>query len=120
MDGVMNGIRILEVAEHTFVPAASAVLADWGADVVKVEHVTRGDAMRGLMATGHGLTPAGDGLTLVHIVRKANGSVCLLAQEGRDLDVVHACGRHAVHTRSSMGAVVAPVSRNIHAIGRRW
>jgi hypothetical protein len=27
MDGVMNGIRILEVAEHTFVPAASAVLA---------------------------------------------------------------------------------------------
>ena len=52
MDGVMNGIRILEVAEHTFVPAASAVLADWGADVVKVEHVTRGDAMRGLMATG--------------------------------------------------------------------
>jgi crotonobetainyl-CoA:carnitine CoA-transferase CaiB-like acyl-CoA transferase len=45
---VMKGIRILEVAEHTFVPMAAAVLADWGADVIKVEHIERGDAMRGL------------------------------------------------------------------------
>ena len=52
MTDVMKGIRILEVAEHTFVPAASAVLADWGADVIKVEHATRGDAMRGLAKTG--------------------------------------------------------------------
>lgn len=48
----MEGVRILEVAEHTFVPAASAVLADWGADVIKVEHAERGDAMRGLGRTG--------------------------------------------------------------------
>ena len=48
MTGVMDGIRILEVAEHTFVPAAAAVLADWGADVIKIEHVERGDAMRGI------------------------------------------------------------------------
>ena len=52
MVDVMSGIRVLEVAEHTFVPAASAVLADWGADVVKVEHAERGDAMRGLARTG--------------------------------------------------------------------
>jgi crotonobetainyl-CoA:carnitine CoA-transferase CaiB-like acyl-CoA transferase len=49
---IMQGIRILEVAEHTFVPAASAVLADWGADVIKIEHVERGDAMRGLASSG--------------------------------------------------------------------
>lgn len=48
----MAGVRILEVAEHTFVPAASAILADWGADVIKVEHAERGDAMRGLARTG--------------------------------------------------------------------
>ena len=52
MSAVMQGIRILEVAEHTFVPAASAVLSDWGADVIKVEHAERGDAMRGLARTG--------------------------------------------------------------------
>jgi crotonobetainyl-CoA:carnitine CoA-transferase CaiB-like acyl-CoA transferase len=49
---VMQGVRILEVAEHTFVPAASALLAEWGAEVIKVEHVERGDAMRGLASSG--------------------------------------------------------------------
>ena len=52
MTDVMQGIRILEVAEHTFVPAASAILADWGAEVIKIEHVERGDAMRGLVSSG--------------------------------------------------------------------
>jgi crotonobetainyl-CoA:carnitine CoA-transferase CaiB-like acyl-CoA transferase len=52
MTATMNGVRVLEVAEHTFVPAASAILADWGADVIKIEHVERGDAMRGLGSTG--------------------------------------------------------------------
>ena len=52
MTAVMEGVRILEVAEHTFVPAASALLADWGAEVVKIEHVERGDAMRGLASSG--------------------------------------------------------------------
>jgi crotonobetainyl-CoA:carnitine CoA-transferase CaiB-like acyl-CoA transferase len=52
MTAVMQGVRILEVAEHTFVPAASALLADWGAEVVKIEHVERGDAMRGLASSG--------------------------------------------------------------------
>ncbi len=52
MVDVMKGVRVLEIAEHTFVPAASAVLADWGADVIKVEHAERGDAMRGLARTG--------------------------------------------------------------------
>jgi crotonobetainyl-CoA:carnitine CoA-transferase CaiB-like acyl-CoA transferase len=52
MTAVMEGVRVLEVAEHTFVPAASALLADWGAEVVKIEHVERGDAMRGLASSG--------------------------------------------------------------------
>src|SRR5579863_6188118 len=52
MTAVLRGIRVLEVAEHTFVPAASALLSDWGAEVIKVEHPERGDAMRGLASTG--------------------------------------------------------------------
>src|SRR5690606_9749421 len=52
MTAVMQGVRVLEVAEHTFVPAASALLADWGAEVIKIEHAERGDAMRGLAQSG--------------------------------------------------------------------
>jgi crotonobetainyl-CoA:carnitine CoA-transferase CaiB-like acyl-CoA transferase len=42
MYDVMQGVRVIEVAEHTFVPAAAMVLADWGADVIKVERATGG------------------------------------------------------------------------------
>ncbi|MFB0874889.1 MULTISPECIES: CaiB/BaiF CoA transferase family protein [unclassified Sphingobium] len=42
MYDVMAGIKVLEVAEHTFVPAASMILGDWGADVIKIERTTGG------------------------------------------------------------------------------
>ncbi|NDJ88468.1 CaiB/BaiF CoA transferase family protein [Mycolicibacter kumamotonensis] len=48
----MNGFRVLEVAQFTFVPAAGAILADWGADVIKVEHPVRGDTQRGFIRMG--------------------------------------------------------------------
>jgi crotonobetainyl-CoA:carnitine CoA-transferase CaiB-like acyl-CoA transferase len=44
----MQGVKMVEVAQFTFTPAAGAVLADWGADVIKVEHAVTGDAQRGL------------------------------------------------------------------------
>lgn len=49
---VMDGIRVLEVAQFTFVPAAGAILADWGADVIKIEHPVRGDTQRGFLNMG--------------------------------------------------------------------
>ena len=52
MSGALSGIRILEVAEHAFVPTSAAILSDWGADVIMGEHAERGDAMRGLGSTG--------------------------------------------------------------------
>jgi crotonobetainyl-CoA:carnitine CoA-transferase CaiB-like acyl-CoA transferase len=48
----MQGIRVVELASWTFVPAAGAVLADWGADVVKIEHPRSGDPQRGLVIGG--------------------------------------------------------------------
>ncbi|PQM29174.1 carnitine dehydratase [Sphingopyxis lindanitolerans] len=48
MTRVMEGVRILEVAQFTFVPMAGGVLADWGAEVIKIEHPVRGDAQRGI------------------------------------------------------------------------
>ncbi len=59
MRDVMEGIRVLEVAAWTFVPAAGAVLADWGADVIKVEHPETGDPQRALITSG--LIPGGAG-----------------------------------------------------------
>jgi crotonobetainyl-CoA:carnitine CoA-transferase CaiB-like acyl-CoA transferase len=56
----MTGVRVLEVAQFTFVPSAGAVLADWGADVIKIENPVTGDAQRGLVTVlGQSATTAG-------------------------------------------------------------
>ena len=49
---VLKGIRILEVSEWGFVPSCATALGDWGAEVLKVEHPVRGDAIRGLITSG--------------------------------------------------------------------
>lgn len=59
VNDVLKGIKVLEVAAWTFVPAAGAVLAEWGAEVIKVEPREGGDPQRGLVTMG--LVPAGAG-----------------------------------------------------------
>jgi crotonobetainyl-CoA:carnitine CoA-transferase CaiB-like acyl-CoA transferase len=87
LTGVMDGVRILEVAEHTFTPLAAAILSDWGATVIKIEHVERGDAMRGLGSTG-GLKVGGAGVHMFmeHANRgKQSLAVDLTTDQGRAL-----------------------------------
>ncbi|MHA7664899.1 CaiB/BaiF CoA transferase family protein [Mycolicibacterium sp. HS_4_1] len=50
--GPLDGVRVLEVAMYGFVPSGGAVLGEWGADVIKVEHAVTGDPQRGLRQTG--------------------------------------------------------------------
>lgn len=52
MYDVLEGVKVVEVAEHTFVPASAMILADWGADVIKVERAQGGDASRHLKLAG--------------------------------------------------------------------
>ena len=52
MSGPLAGVRVLEVAMYGFVPSCGAVLGEWGAEVVKVEHAVTGDPQRGLRQTG--------------------------------------------------------------------
>ena len=49
--GVLDGVKVVELAEHGFVPSCGAILADWGADVVKIERPT-GDPLRAVMQQG--------------------------------------------------------------------
>lgn len=52
MEPLLEGLKAVELADWGFVPSGAAVLADWGADVIKIEHPQRGDPLRGLMAGG--------------------------------------------------------------------
>ena len=88
MTAILEGVRILEVAEHTFVPAASALLSDLGADVIKIEHVERGDAMRGLASTG--MAPiAGDVHALLEHSNRGKRSLALDLTSPDGLEILY-------------------------------
>lgn len=85
MPGIMEGIRVLEVAAWTFVPMAGGVLADWGADVLKVEHPEGGDPQRGLISSG--LIPSGVANFAIEVPNRGKRSVAidLSTERGREL-----------------------------------
>lgn len=86
MTAVLKGVRVLEVAEHTFVPSASAILADLGAEVIKIEHVERGDAMRGLASSGIAVMGNGVHVLLEHSNRgKKSLGLDLTQPDGLDV-----------------------------------
>src|SRR5260370_14097265 len=85
----MEGVRILEVAQVPFVPAAGAVLADWGADVIKVEHAETGDAQRGLTALMGMPVGRGSFAPLMEHPNRGKRSVGLALEQPEALDVLH-------------------------------
>ena len=50
-NGVFAGVRVIELAQHVYVPGAGAMLADQGADVIKIETI-EGDPYRTLQVGG--------------------------------------------------------------------
>ena len=116
MTAVMEGVRVLEVAEHTFVPAASALLSDWGAEVIKIEHVERGDAMRGLASTGMALVPNDVHVLLEHSNRgkKSLGARPGLSGRARSPGQARSHLRRVPHQQTPQCAAQAPDRRRGH------
>src|SRR6202012_4058482 len=86
MTQVMKGIRVLEVAQFTFVPAAGGVLADWGADVIKIEHPVRGDTQRGFVNLGGAKLNPARNMMMEHPNRgKRSVGVDVSTKEGQEL-----------------------------------
>jgi crotonobetainyl-CoA:carnitine CoA-transferase CaiB-like acyl-CoA transferase len=91
---VMEGIRVLEVAQFTFVPAAGAILADWGADVIKIEHPVRGDTQRGFLNLG-GVTLDPLRHTLIEHPNRGKRSVGLDISTPEGQEVLYELARNA-------------------------
>ena len=52
MADAFDGVRVVELAQWVFVPVAGALLADWGADVIRIDR-PEGDPYRGPRDPGH-------------------------------------------------------------------
>ena len=58
-----DGVRVVELAQWVFVPVAGALLADWGAEVIRVDR-PEGDPYRGLVTQGIGAGGGGVNLSV--------------------------------------------------------
>jgi len=78
------GVKVVELAQWVFVPVAGALLADWGAEVLKIEHPQGGDGYRGLVVPGAG---GGDVNYAMEMANHSKRSVAidLKTPEGRDV-----------------------------------
>ncbi len=74
-DAAFEGVRVVELAQWVFVPVAGALLADWGADVVRVER-PEGDPYRGLMTQGIGADGGGVNLSIA-LANRGKRSIAL-------------------------------------------
>ncbi len=59
MTGILEGIRIVEMGHMVAVPVAAATMADWGADVIKIEP-PNGELARGIYTLMDEEDPASD------------------------------------------------------------
>jgi crotonobetainyl-CoA:carnitine CoA-transferase CaiB-like acyl-CoA transferase len=79
----LAGIRVVEVATWLMVPAATGILADWGAEVTKIEHPIHGDPIRGLSS---GRAGAGLNCVVQHCNRgKKSLAVDLSTDDGHEI-----------------------------------
>ena len=85
--GLLSGIRVVELGLFALVPSAAAVLAEWGADVIKVEHPVQGDPVRGLAAWG--IKPGTGGFSYMW-------EVCNRGKRSVGIDVATPDGRELV------------------------
>ncbi len=82
-ESAFEGVRVVELAQWVFVPVAGALLADWGADVVRIEKL-EGDPYRGLATQGIGTDSGGVNLSLALAGRgKRSVAVDLQRPEGK-------------------------------------
>lgn len=87
MNQMFKDVKIVEVAQYVFVPACGSILADYGADVIKIEPPGKGDAYRGLV------TSKAQTERLVNIIFELNNrgkrSLALDLKKKEGLEVLH-------------------------------
>jgi crotonobetainyl-CoA:carnitine CoA-transferase CaiB-like acyl-CoA transferase len=82
-----TGVRVVELAQWVFVPVAGALLADWGADVIRVDRL-EGDPYRGLATQGIGTDSGGVNLSMA-LANRGKRSVAVDLRTDAGQEVLH-------------------------------
>jgi crotonobetainyl-CoA:carnitine CoA-transferase CaiB-like acyl-CoA transferase len=85
MQGAFAGVRVIELAQFVFVPAAGALLADQGAEVIHVELPGSGDPYRTLKIADGRVTKSANLSMELNNRGKKSISIDLKSAEGREV-----------------------------------
>ena len=95
MAGILSGVRVLEWASYLNGPAAGGMLADLGAEVLKVEEPGKGDPMRGLKQVfGVDVSLPDRSNTLFEVANRGKKSITLDLRRPEGRDLARALARH--------------------------
>jgi crotonobetainyl-CoA:carnitine CoA-transferase CaiB-like acyl-CoA transferase len=87
-DAPFEGVRVVELSQWVLAPVAGALLADWGADVIRVER-PEGDPYRGLFTQGIGADSAGGVNLSDALANRGKRSVTLDLRNEHAMTVMH-------------------------------
>ena len=83
---LLSGVRIVELTTYVAAPAAGRILADWGADIIKVEATPKGDTTRFAVPLPGMLATPEDPVTYeMHNANKKSIAVNLKTPEGQEI-----------------------------------
>ena len=86
MAGILEGIKVISMGQVVALPAASTMLADWGADVIKLEPL-HGEIHRGLRrAQG---TPTGEINQIMQVLNRNKKGLALDLKKERGREIIH-------------------------------
>lgn len=78
MAGALEGLKVLEVANWVAAPSACAIMADMGAEIIKIEHPETGDPVRGIDVSPRGVVQYSGGInTIFELLNRGKRSVAV-------------------------------------------
>ena len=95
MSRLLEGIRVLELGSFVAVPAAGTILADLGAEVVKVEHPVTGDPGRGFDVNPKGVITHEGGLNIsFELLNRGKKSIAVDLTSLSGQEIIHRLANH--------------------------
>ena len=89
MPGPLEGLKVLEIANWVAAPAACAILADMGAEVVKIEHPETGDPVRSIDVSSRGVVQYSGGInTIFELLNRGKQSVAVNLESPQGQEIV--------------------------------
>ena len=93
MSGILEGIRVISMGQIVAIPAASSVMADWGADVIKLEPLI-GEMHRG-QRTNQGVEMTGQVNWVMQVLNRNTRGLAIDLKTETGKEAVYKLVRHS-------------------------